>query len=462
MLAATKNKRLGIVGTLVRFGLLALVPVVALGAVLAAELNADVQRRYLDSARQSASLIVQVGVQPLLNPQQLVNGVSAADVADIDAKLQGASVGDQVRRLKIWNRHGTVVYSDNHELIGRTFDIEEDLQEALEGQPHAGITNGQSGENAGDNLSGPLIEVYVPLVFTGDSSPSGAFELYLPYAPVQAAINNETRQLYILLGAGLIVFYASMFPIVYIADRWRRRAESTAVANLAVLERLNRLKSEFLVRMSHQFRTSMTGIEGFSELIRDSDEVDPDEVKEFASDIYEDARRLDRAFNEMIELDQMESGQSVVRMEQVDLNHLCENVILTLSRPIDWKPDRSLPKVWCDADKVSQVITNLIGNAVKYSRDDIEVSTSRQNGFAEVGVADRGPGMPSDFDANLFVSASSPSGLTGLGLPIARQIVEMHGGRMWFESRAGGGTKFAFTLPVNVRRASEIKAVAKV
>jgi signal transduction histidine kinase len=462
MLATTKRKRLGTVGTLVRFGLLALVPVVALGGVLAAELNADVQQRYLDSERTSATLITQVGIQPLLDSQQVAGGLTQGEVTQIDEKLQGAAVSDEVRRIKVWNRAGTVIYSDNHSLIGRTFTIDDDLGEALEGHPSASVTSGKDEENAGDDLPGPLIQVYVPLVFRGSSTPSGAFELYLPYAPVQAAIDRETRQLYFLLAAGLTLFYASMFPIVYIADRWRRRAESTAVANLAVLERLNQLKSEFLVRMSHQFRTSMTGIEGFSELIRDSESVDPDEVKEFASDIYEDARRLDRAFNEMIELDQMESGQTVVRMEPVDLNHLVENVVVSQSRPIEWKPDRSLSKVSCDAGKIRQALTNVVGNAVKYSRGEVEVSTLLEGDVAEVTVADRGPGMPADFDARLFVGRSNGSGMTGLGLPIARQIAEMHAGRLWFESRQDGGTVFHFTLPLRARPTRELKAVARI
>ena len=436
-------------------------PVVALGAVLATELNADVKQRYLDSARQSASLIVQVGIQPLLNPQQMVNGLTNAEIADFDAKLQGASVGDQVRRLKVWNRNGTIVYSDNHALIGKTFPIEEDLGEALEGNYHSDISYGKSNENSGDNLIGPLIEVYVPLVFKGDSSPSGAFEVYLPYAPVQAAIDRETRQLYFLLAAGLTVFYASMFPIVFLAERWRRRAESTALANFAVLERLNRLKSEFLVRMSHQFRTSMTGIEGFSEVIRDSERLDPDELKAFASDIYDDAKRLDRAFNDMIELDQMESGRTEVRMEPADLNHLVENAIRSESRQVTWNPDGSLPKVSCDTDKITQVLDNLIGNAIKYSHDEIVVSTGVQGDYAEVRVADHGPGMPVDFDSHLFVGHSNGGGTTGLGLPIARQIIEMHGGRLWFESRPGGGTTFHFTLPLKVGQARGLKAVAR-
>jgi signal transduction histidine kinase len=461
MLATTKGESRGAPGTLVRFGLLAIVPVIALGGVLAAELNADVQQRYLVTARTSATLITQVGIQPLLNEQQLSDGLTPDEVDQVDAKLQGAAVSEDVTRIKVWNRAGKVVYSDNHELIGRTFAIDDDLGEALEGHASASVTTGKDEENEGDDLPGPLIQVYVPLIFQGSSTPSGAFEVYLPYAPVQAAINNETRQLYVVLAAGLTLFYAAMFPIVYIADRWRRRAESTAAANLAVLERLNRLKSEFLVRMSHQFRTSMTGIEGFSELIRDSEHVDHEELKAFAGDIYDDARRLDRAFNEMIELDQMETGRSVVSMQPVDLNHLCENVILAQERHIDWAPDRSLPKVSCDESKITQVLNNLLGNAARYSKGDIAVSTRLQGALVEVEVADRGPGMPANFDATLFVSSSNGGGLTGLGLPISRQIVEMHGGRLWFEARPGGGTTFRFTLPVRARRSVELKAVAR-
>lgn len=297
-----------------RFGLLALVPVVALGAVLARELNADIQQRYLETSRRSATLITKVGIQPLLDAQQVAGGVTVDQVAVLDARLQGASLSTEVRRLKVWNNAGLIVYSDNHSLIGRTFTIDGDLREALDGASSASVTNGHDEENSGDNLVGPLIQVYVPLVFRGDSRPSGAFELYLPYAPVQVAIDAESRQLYLVLAAGLLLFYLSMFPVVLLADRWRRRllheAENTALANLAVLERLNRLKSEFLTRISHQFRTSMVGIQGFSEVIKDADELDLDEIKSIAADIYQDAERLDRAFGDMLALDQMEAGRS--------------------------------------------------------------------------------------------------------------------------------------------------------
>lgn len=303
-------------GSLVRFGLLALVPVIALGAVLAHELNADVQQRYLETARTSGTLITQVGIQPLLSAQQVSTGLTSADIVAIDEKLQGASLSNDVRRIKVWNQDGTVVYSDNHALIGRTFQADDDLKAALAGHSSASVTDGHDEENSGDDLAGPLIQVYVPLVFAGTSSAAGAFELYLPYAPVQSAIDSESNQLYLVLAAGLTVFYLSMFPVVWLADRLRRRllnqTQEAAAANVATLERLNALKNAYLTRISHQFRTALVGIQGFSELIRDSDHLDLDEVKAFASDIYRNAEGLDRAFTEMVELDRVEGDSASV------------------------------------------------------------------------------------------------------------------------------------------------------
>ncbi len=469
--SATSSFRPMSIGALARFGLLALVPVVALGAVLAYQLNVDVQQRYLDSSRTSATLITQVGVQPLLDAQQLANGLTPTEVSTIDQKLQGAAVSQEVRRIKVWNRAGTIVYSDNHNLIGRTFSIDSDLAEALAGDSSASITSGHDEENQGDDLAGPLVQVYVPLIFKGSSAASGAFELYLPYAPVQAAIDHETRQLYGVLAIGLVLFYAAMFPVFLLADRWRRQlqqqAETTAMANLAVLERLNKLKSEFLTRISHQFRTALVGIKGFSEVIRDSEDLDIEKVKAFAGDIFNDAERLDRAFTEMLELDRMEAGHSLLEIANVDINQLIADAVATARREnprhvIAAVVDASLPAISVDREKVAQVLTILLSNATRYSPPGSEVAvTSEVDGlFAKITVKDQGPGMPRDFDNGLFVTAERQQptgngqtgvGITGLGLAIAREIVEIHGGRIWFDSKAGKGTEFHFTLPLHAR-----------
>lgn len=465
MQAAVTGRKRDTLIPLLRFGLLALVPVVLLGAVLARELNADIQQRYLDQAKASATLIVQVGIQPLLNEQQLYRGMTANEIAQTDQQLQGAALSDQVVRIKVWNQTGTIVYSDNKALIARTFSVDDDLSAALAGTPSASISSGHDEENSGDDLPGPLIQVYVPLVFHGNNKPSGAFELYLPYAPVQAAIDNESNRLYLFLAIGLAIFYASMFPIVFIVNRWRRRAETTALANLATLDRLNRLKSEFLVRISHQFRTSMVGIEGFSEVIRDSEQLDATEMRSIASEIFNDAKRLDRAFNEMIELDQMETGHADVNIVRADVNRLIEQVVAKKAREfptrtINTELDDHLPHVQCDEGKITQVLDNLLSNALKYSHGTVAIASTNREKLIEISVKDSGAGMPPDFDARLFVGRMNGSGGTGLGLPIARQIVEMHGGRIWFESEPGK-TRFHFTLPVRIRPTGEMKAVAR-
>ena len=439
-------------------------PVVALGVVIAQELNADIQQRYLATGRTSATLIAQAGVQPLLTEAQMTSGLTPAQIAAMDLRLQGAALSNEVRRLKVWNRAGTVVYSDNPALIGRTFTIDDDLQEALEGTASASVTDGHDEENSGDNLPGPLIQVYVPLVFKGNLNPSGAFELYLPYAPVQSEIDTESHQLYVILAIGLALFYASMFPIVALADRWRRRAEATAIANIATQERLNRLKSQFLIRISHQFRTALVGIEGFSEVIRDSEQLDLDEVKAFASDIHNDAERLDQAFSRMLALDEMEAGRVTLDKTQVDLNRVIGEVVERARRQspsavVALSPEPSTPVVDCDHTRVQQLLSILIDNAIRYSPagSPVDISVAKRSEEVEVTVSDRGPGMAMEDSP---AAAGNGSRGTGLGLPIARQIVLLHGGRIWFISRPGQGTQVHFTLPLATRVQPEVQAAA--
>ncbi len=256
----------------------------------------------------------------------------------------------------------------------------------------------------------------------------------------------------------------------------RHEAETTTLANLQVLERLNAMKTQFLTRISHQFRTAMVGIQGFSEFVADSEELDPDEVKAIANDIYSDARRLDQAFEEMLELDRLEGGRTTLRVGRVDINELIRSVVsqaptkegLTITTELE----PSMPSTSCDRDKVSQVLTTLLSNAIKYSPQGggVKVRSTSDEDSVRVSVADQGPGLPADFENGLFVGyqqrmqteRSAPQSVgTGLGLPIARQIIEMHGGRMWFDSIPGKGSQFDFTLPIQVRPSREVTAVAR-
>ena len=256
---------------------------------------------------------------------------------------------------------------------------------------------------------------------------------------------------------GEVDYYIAMFN----DTTARHRAEVAAVANINVLERLNRLKSEFLTMVRHEFRTALVGIEGFSELMRDADWLDVVTVKGFASDIYNDAHRLDGMLGKMLDLDRMEAEKVEIHLVPIDLG-AAAGLAVELAKastkvPIRLNLDLDLPEVLGDAAKLAWLFRILIDNAIRYSPQggEIIVSTRAEPGQIMVSVKDLGIGMPPDFDDQLFAryqwSADNPTTKvmgTGLGLPMARQIVEMHGGRIWFESTPGVGSEFFFSVPL--------------
>jgi signal transduction histidine kinase len=227
------------------------------------------------------------------------------------------------------------------------------------------------------------------------------------------------------------------------------------------LERLNSAKSDFVSIVSHEFRTPLTGIQGFSELMRDED-LTPAEMKEYASDINKDAQRLNRMITEMLDLDRMESGRMTLNRERTDINAIITEATDRLipnspRHPIQLNLDPELPLVEIDKDKINQVLLNLLSNAVKYSPGggEIAVTTRVEGEMVHVFVRDSGLGIPEDSLEKVFERYSRlESGATryiqgtGLGLPISRQIIEMHGGRAWVESTFGEGSVFQFTLPL--------------
>ena len=229
----------------------------------------------------------------------------------------------------------------------------------------------------------------------------------------------------------------------------------------AELERLNKVKSDFVSVVSHEFRTPLTSIQGFSELIRD-EALPPEETKGFADDINRNARRLARMIDGMLDFDRLHSGQTVLRHESVDLGVLVAEVVETL-RPtasrhaIALDLDPALPAIPGDPDRLTQLVTNLIGNAIKYSPDGggITIFGRRDGEAVHLAVRDPGLGIPPEaldtiFERYARVESGPGRGIpgTGLGLPIAREIVELHGGRIWAESEPGRGSTFHVVLPV--------------
>lgn len=235
-------------------------------------------------------------------------------------------------------------------------------------------------------------------------------------------------------------------------------ANEAAAAHLAGLERLNQLKSEFVALVSHEFRTALVGIQGFSEMIRD-EEVTLEEAKGYAADINSDSERLNRMINDMLDLDRIEAGRLTLNVAPLPINDVLLQAVegtRASKHVVTTELDPTNPFVDADADRVAQVIGNLLSNAVKYSPGggEINVSSRVSGARVDVGVRDHGLGIAPDFIKRLFSrygryekNGSKILG-TGLGLAITRQIVEMHGGKIWVDSELGQGSDFHFTLPL--------------
>jgi PAS domain S-box-containing protein len=241
----------------------------------------------------------------------------------------------------------------------------------------------------------------------------------------------------------------------------KRESEELSAANLAQLEKLNRLKSEFISMVSHEFRTALVGIQGFSELIRDQ-EMEASEMKTLAGEIYDDSQRLSRMITEMLDFDRLEAGKFKLELRQLDINDLVKDAVehasvTTRQHTFATELQNGLPLVLGDQDRLTQVLTNLLSNAIKYSPKggEIRVCTRVNGSSAEVTVIDHGSGIPPEFISRLFgryeryedKHAGKIIG-TGLGLAITRQIVEMHGGRVAVDSAVGKGSEFRFTVPL--------------
>ena len=249
------------------------------------------------------------------------------------------------------------------------------------------------------------------------------------------------------------------FVMTFEDSSQKHLAEAAAHANLAELEKLDQMKTEFTSMVSHEFRTALTGIQGMSELINGG-QVSAADVHEYSGYIFQEAERVNRLITDMLDLDRLEAGKMKLQMSSMDLNAVVEGVaarssVVSSKHSIRTDLEPNLPMVLGDSDRLVQVVTNLVSNAIKYSPvgGEVLMSTHFTNGAVDVSIRDHGVGIPADFADRLFGRferyEKSPSKVigTGLGLAIARQIIEMHNGKIWVESAEGSGSVFHFTIP---------------
>jgi signal transduction histidine kinase len=234
--------------------------------------------------------------------------------------------------------------------------------------------------------------------------------------------------------------------------------EQLAAAN-EVLKQVNRLEEEGLSNASHEFRNALIGIQGYSELLLD-EKVTPQGVREYAGEIQNEAFRLNRLITNMLDLDRLESHRATLTLTLTDLNRILRSAAdrgaaASAGHTFALDLDATLHPFMADSDRLTQVAANLVSNAVKYSSagSEVRIASRLSEGVIRVSVSDQGHGIKPEDLARVFSRferiATEKVGGTGLGMPISKEIIELHHGKMWVESTFGVGSTFLFELPLN-------------
>jgi two-component system phosphate regulon sensor histidine kinase PhoR len=229
------------------------------------------------------------------------------------------------------------------------------------------------------------------------------------------------------------------------------------------IKQLENTRREFVANVSHELRTPLTLIKGFVETLLDGAKNDPEVTERFLQTIDKHTDRLTFLIEDLLTISRLESGQVVLNQHKIHLHEIVERVLDDLQSRATERNVTLLNEVpenleaLADADRLQQVLFNLIDNAIKYGRAEGKVwitASAGADGMIEACVKDNGPGIPADSVDRVFErfyrvdkARSREQGGTGLGLAIVKHIIQSHHGEVWLKSELGQGSAFYFTLP---------------
>ncbi len=259
--------------------------------------------------------------------------------------------------------------------------------------------------------------------------------------------------------------------LVLLDEKVKERTKELAKANQELI-RSNRVKSEFLANISHELRSPLTSIMGYTEIMN-SQELDKEEYREYLDIIASQSNQLHRLVNSLLEISKLEAGSInlyLVRTKINDIVHLVEkhsniklkSEKLTLVKELD----ENLDFIYLDGQKIYQVVRNLVDNAIKFSSKgrEIKIATKHNSDYQQIVISDEGIGIEKEKLKSIFepfYQADSSSTRSyegaGLGLHLVKNFVELHNGKIEVESEVGKGTKFTISLPTNLQPEEQVE-----
>lgn len=278
---------------------------------------------------------------------------------------------------------------------------------------------------------------------------------------LQKAIETETEQTGELELQGR--YYVMIISPLYTQNQESVRGAVTVIRDMTEERRLDKLRIDFVSNVSHELRTPISMLQGYSEAIIDDVVETDEEKKELAQIIYDESLRIGRLVNELLDLARMEAGHLSLNYEEVNMEQFLHRIInkfggIAKENGVELKGNFEVHDivVKLDPDRIEQVLTNLIDNAIRYTPENGHVIirlTKTVNGV-NISVQDNGAGIPAEdlpFVFERFYKADKARTRgragTGLGLAIAKNIIDAHNGQISVQSKLGNGTTFSFNLP---------------
>lgn len=308
-----------------------------------------------------------------------------------------------------------------------------------------------------NELTGASILTIIPDFFTGSGVDSTATKARMP--------TGARHDSYAVRKGGTQVPIELAISSVSLVDR---TIFTAIVHDLTERQKVERMKDEFISTVSHELRTPLTSISGVLGLVA-AGALDnaPEKIKPLLAIAYENCGRLNRLVDDLLALNKANFAEHTLKLQKISVYTLIEHAIeanqgfaAKYGVTLAWRPTEEDVYVNADEEKLIQVLSNLLSNAVKYSpkEDQVLVSTRNTPSEVRISVSDKGPGIPTEFQDRVFekfAQADSSDtrrvGGTGLGMAIAKSLVEKHGGRISFVSQPGQGTTFHIDLSIAKR-----------
>ena len=443
----------------------------AAAAALAVGYKLVVETQLVDQASRSSVALARV----IYNATQAdsanaLHGSRAGAVAvdEVDRIVRRIVRGTSVHKVKVYDPDGTTLYSTQASQIGAKRMDKLALASAMSGKTTSTLSyRDKFNSMEGEVFSRHLLSTYVPIL-DADGKVALIFEIYDELPSFTESLNDKSLQVFASICFLMTMVYGALLVVVKRGSTLIRRQQDALqaahvqlVAAKEAAEEASRAKSAFLANMSHEIRTPMHGILGLTQLLVDGPLAA--RQRAWAENILTSGRSLLRIINDLLDLSKIEAGRFDLDHDDFDLVDVLREAESLMQPAAAQKglelflnlPANGCTRVRGDAMRLQQVLTNLVGNAVKFTQNGrVEVSLRRREpGTYTVSVADTGIGIDAAALQRVFEpfmqadsSTSRRFGGTGLGLAIARRLVGLMGGELTVQSEVGLGTTFSFTI----------------